>query len=462
MTSSHAIVIGGSVAGILAARTLSKTFDRVTVIERDTLPQGPEYRDGVPQAHHAHALLAQGQSIMQEFFPSLKADLAEIGSPEMHWGWDTATMSPGGWLRRFKTGVVTNVVSRISLEWLLRRRLVELPNVTILEQQEVTELLSNAERDTVTGVALRSRADRSEQTLFADLVVDTSGRNSKSPQWLEALGYTAPEETTVNAFLGYSSCWFTPPPNFEYTWKVLLVNSRPQWGIKRGGGVFVVEGNRWIVTLAGMNRDYPPTDYEGFLAFAKSLVAPQLYEAIHRAEPISPVYGYRRTDNRQRHYERQAMPENLIIMGDAYCCFNPIYGQGMTVAAVEAKLLEAVLSGYQPDQLKGFGAAFHQRLDQLVRQPWLMATGEDLRYPETEGALEPSMRLAQKYIDRFVRILPYDEAASQAFMEVMNLTRAPQTLVGPKYFFRLLRHFRASSQVNDSLNLPIQRYTDAP
>lgn len=461
MTSSHAIVIGGSVAGILTARALSNHFGRVTVIERDTLPQGPEYRDGVPQAHHAHALLAQGQTIMQEFFPTLKADLAELGSPEMHWGWDTATMSPGGWLRRFKTGIVTNVCSRIGLEWLLRRRLAEMPNVSILEQQEVTALLSNAERDTITGVALRSRADRSEQTILGDLVVDASGRGSKTPEWLKTLGYTAPEETVVNAFLGYSSCWYTPPANFEYAWKVLLVNSRPQWGIKRGGAAFVVEGNRWIVTLAGMNRDYPPTDHEGFLEFAKSLTSPYLYEAIHKAEPISPVYGYRRTDNRQRHYEKQRMPENFIVMGDAYCCFNPIYGQGMTAAAIEARLLNEVLAGYKSTALQGFSKDFHQRLAKFARHPWLMATGEDLRYPETEGELEFSLRLAQKYIDRFVRILPYSEEASQAFMELMNLTRKPHSLLTPKYMLLLLRHFRESAELNDSINLPIQRYTDA-
>jgi 2-polyprenyl-6-methoxyphenol hydroxylase-like FAD-dependent oxidoreductase len=456
--SSHAIVIGAGIGGILTARVLRDYFDQVTVIERDRLPDAPQTRPGVPQGRHAHALLAQGQQIMEALFPGLADDFVAMGAPRMVWGQDTATLTPGGWVRRFDSGIVTNVCSRVGLEWHLRRRLLMYDNVQILQERTVQRLLTTPDQQTITGVKIESKHTRHTEDLYADLVLDASGRSSRTPQWLQELGYEPPAETIVNAHLGYATRWYAAPTHFEPDWKVLTISVRPETGLLRGGGIFQVEGGHWLAILAGTNRDYPPTDEAGFLDFARSLPTPVLYEAIKDAEPVSPVYGYRRTENRWLHYEKLArLPERLVITADAFCGFNPIYGQGMTVAALDAQALDALLRERGTAQLDGFGRESHRRLAKAVENAWLMSTGEDLRYPATEGQ-RPGWptRLIQRYLDRLIRTLPRDEAAALAFMQAMNLTVAPAELLRPRIVWRVLVG-SLTNQRDDTLNAPVNR-----
>jgi 2-polyprenyl-6-methoxyphenol hydroxylase-like FAD-dependent oxidoreductase len=457
---THAIVIGGSMAGLLAARALSNHFDRVTLIERDTLPDGPEFRNGVPQAHHLHVILAQGRKILLEMLPELADDLTAIGSPQVDLGLDACGLAVGGWSKRVKSGLITNLCSRVALEWIVRHRLSMFDNIHFLSESQVESLVTSADRKTVTGVVVLSRRDQSTQTLEADLVVDASGRGSKAPEWLESLGYQKPTETIVNPFLGYATRWYEPPANFRYNWKFMLLGARPQQGIMRGGAIVLLEGNRWAVTLAGTNKDYPPTDETGFMAFAKSLPAPELYEALKDAKPISPVYGYRRTENRWRHFEHlERTPERFIVMGDAYCAFNPIYGQGMTVAAMEAHALDEMLNQHILD---GFATRFHQHLPKVVENAWLLATGEDLRYPLTEGERPGKItRFIQKYIDRMIEILPYSAELGVAFLQTTNLTRPPTSLLHPRFFFTVLRYQLLGFEKDNQDNAPVQGYTEA-
>lgn len=460
--SKHAIVIGASMAGLLAARVLSDHFDHVTVIERDKLPDGPEFRAGVPQARHAHALLAQGQQIMEDLFPELKDDFVAMGSPEMRWGLETATLTPGGWVKRFDTGLKTNVCTRVGLEWAIRRRLSARDNVIFLQERQIAQLLTIPDRSRVTGVRVENRQGGDEQELLADLVVDASGRGSKTPEWLVELGYSAPQETIVNAHLGYATRWYNMPPNVDVDWKVLLLNARPKLGLKRAGAIFQVEGDRWLTILAGTNYDYPPTEEDEFMAFAKSLASPALYEALQYAEPISPIYGYRRTENVRHHYDKlDRFPDGLVVMGDAFCAFNPIYGQGMTVASLDAQTLDTLLAERRGN-LAGLPAEAHKRLAQTVENAWLMATGEDLRYPETEGTRPGWLdRVVQRYLDLVMRALPRDEAAALAFMQAMNLTKAPAELLHPRILWKVLLD-RLVSTPDDNLNAPVLHVREAP
>jgi 2-polyprenyl-6-methoxyphenol hydroxylase-like FAD-dependent oxidoreductase len=452
--NSHAVVIGGSMAGLMAARVLSNHFERVTIVERDKLPDMAEYRAGVPQARHLHVLLAHGREIIQGMFPNIHADLMAHGVPYIDLLNDGTMLTAGGWAKRFDSGLRTYLGSRVTLEFYVRQHLMRLANVTILPESDVESLVSDGGR--VTGVKIVSRHDQSKQTLSADLVVDTSGRGSKVPEWLTEMGYAAPEETTVNAYLGYSTQWFEPPQNFDANWKMILITARPKAGITRGGGVFMVEGNRWIVTVAGVNKDYPPTDTEGFLEFTKTLASPAVYEAIRHATPVSQVYGYRRTDNRWRHYELlERFPERL---GDSFCAFNPVYGQGMTVAAIEARELDSMLR--ENPSLDGLPTRFHKRLSKHIQKAWLLATGEDLRYPGTEGKRPGAFeRLVQLYVDRVLETMPYDSEVTRAFVQTSNLYKPPTVLFHPRVVWSVIRHrFLNRVPADASANAPVSRF----
>lgn len=281
---SHALVIGGSIAGLLTAQVLTQYFNRVTIIERDIFSDQPEYRPGVPQAHHLHVLLKRGLEIIEQLFPGIEIELAASGALSINASADYLWFGLGGLTPRFTSDLNIYSFSRNLLEWTIRRRLVANNRVVFVQAVQVTSLLSNPEKTQVTGVQVRRKLDSSQdehkrQTDFtADLVVDASGRNSRTPQWLQAMGYKPPRETVINSFLGYASRWYQIPKNEQVDWQGVLVAVKAPG--TRGGVITAVEGNCWVVTLAGVGRDYPPTDKAGFLDFARSLRSPIIYEAI--------------------------------------------------------------------------------------------------------------------------------------------------------------------------------------
>jgi 2-polyprenyl-6-methoxyphenol hydroxylase-like FAD-dependent oxidoreductase len=445
----HAIVVGASMAGLLAARVLSGHFARVTVVERDRLPEGPAFRKGVPQSRHLHALLARGAALMERLFPGLQAELRAAGAVTVAWPGDVLMLTRGGWCRRFRPGISVISCSRELLEWHVRRRLATSARIHLLQECDAVGLVPSEDGTAVTGVRVRSRPGRdprfpAPEDLRADLVVDASGRDSRTPEWLAALGYPRPQQSRITSFLGYSSRYYAPLADFQDDWRVLFLQANPPADV-RGGGLFPVEGNRWLVTLAGAGRDYPPTDDAGFLEFARGLRSPILYETIRRAQPLTPVVGYQRTDNQLRHYERlRRFPERLLVLGDAVCAFNPIYGQGMTVAAQAAVLLHHTLREQERRQpsgeLAGLARRFQRRLAKANATPWLMATGEDLRVPGTEGARpDLSTRLMHRYLDRVLAVATENATVNRAFLEVLNLLRPPTRLFEPSVLVRVLR-----------------------
>ncbi|HET9530109.1 MAG TPA: 2-polyprenyl-6-methoxyphenol hydroxylase-like oxidoreductase, partial [Blastocatellia bacterium] len=385
----HAVVIGGSLAGLLAARVLADHFDRVTVIERDQLPLEPASRKGVPQARHLHVLLARGRLILEEMFPGIMQELAEASAPMADMAADVKWLTPAGWGVRFKSNIGILPTSRDLLEFRVRRRVSAIPGIYFIDECDVTGLTSNAARDRITGLRLNLRTRPHWDTerfnnLQADLVVDAGGRGSKTPKWLEELGYAPPEETVINAFLGYASRIYRQPES-RRDWQGLYVQAAPP-AHTRGGVLFPIEGNRWLLTIVGLGRDYPPTDEAGFLEFARSMRTPIIYDAIKDAEPLSDIYTYRATENRVRHYEHLTRrPEGLIVMGDAACAFNPVYGQGMTTAALGAETLRECIEHQRArhaGDLTGIEARFQKRLAKANSAAWMLATGEDLRVPQ--------------------------------------------------------------------------------
>jgi 2-polyprenyl-6-methoxyphenol hydroxylase-like FAD-dependent oxidoreductase len=435
-------------AGMLTARVLSDHFDQVTIIERDRLPNEPASRPGVPQARHLHALLPRGCRILEEFFPGFDQEMLAAGALEKDVADDIAWMTPQGWGVNFKSGLRFFTFTRDLLDYVVRRQVKSLARVRFVEECEVTGLLTGADGRAVNGVAIRHRPSAgeragAEEELSAELVVDASGRASKMPSWLQAIGYDAPAETVINAHLGYASRIYELPADLHAKQKAIFVQSAPPTHT-RAGIMFPVEGNRWLATLGGGDRDYPPTDEAGFLEFARSLRSPLFYEAIRNARALTPISGYRFTENRRRHYERlKRWPENLLVTGDGACAFNPVYGQGMTTAALGAQLLDRLLREQKrrraDGDLTGLARNFQKRLARVNATPWTLATGEDYRYRGTEGGLpSPMDRFMHRYINHVFQLTTRNIPVRRRFLEVQGMLKLPTVLFHPAVALRVL------------------------
>jgi 2-polyprenyl-6-methoxyphenol hydroxylase-like FAD-dependent oxidoreductase len=321
----------------------------------------------------------------------------------------------------------------------VRRHVEPLDRITLLESHEVTGLRADAAGD-LTGLTVRPRGATGDLDLPADLIVDASGRGSRLPEWLHRLGRARPTETTIDAFLGYVTRYYRLPPDPSRDWKALYVQPAPPEHT-RGGVVFPIENDQWVVTLVGGGRDYPPTDDAGFLAFARSLRSGELADAIAAGEPTSPIWGYRRTANHRRHYERMRdLPGRLLALGDSLCAFNPVYGQGMTVAARQAQRLDGLLRARRGNDLARFTRGAQRAMSAVADDAWLVSTGEDLRYPTTEGArVTLATRISHRYMDRVIRAATHDRDVNAAFLRVLNMIDPPQALLRPGMVIRTLR-----------------------
>jgi 2-polyprenyl-6-methoxyphenol hydroxylase-like FAD-dependent oxidoreductase len=437
MGYGHAVVAGGSMAGLATAQALAETFDAVTLVERDDYPaRGDEFRRGVPQARHLHGLWEGGQRALEQLFPGLTRDLRRAGAHRVGAPEDLRWLNARGWTTRFPARRHMFMLSRELLDHLVRQRLAATPNVTIITGCTVTGLLPDPAG--VSGVHVTC-ADGSVLRLDADLVVDATGRNTRTPHWLAELGYRSPSETRIDASLAYASRRYRIPDGFDGDWKAVVLFARPPHH-RRAAGLFPIEGNRWIVTLAGVGGDRPPTDEAGFLDFARSLRSPLIYETIRHAEPLTDITAYQRTENRRRHYEKlRRWPERLIVVGDAACAFNPLYGHGMSVAAQTALALQHILRESPPHQ-SGFARKVQRTVARCGDPAWLIATGEDLRYPTTTGATAgPATRLTHRWLDRVTSASNTDPVVNAALFDVLALLAPPTTLFRPSIAWRALR-----------------------
>ncbi|MEZ4861458.1 MAG: hypothetical protein R3C14_09130 [Caldilineaceae bacterium] len=446
----HAIVIGGSMAGLLAARVLSHHFQRVTLLERDPISDQPEARKGQAHTRHLHGLLAKGLETMSSYFPGLVDDLVAGGAMAVDMGEGMRWYVEGGYRRQFKSGMIGALMSRPFLEWQIRRRVLALPNVTLRSGCAAATLQTDPDHSRVTGVMLTPR-DQAGQTeiLSADLVIDAGGRGSSSPKWLVELGYAKAQESFVKVNVGYATRLYRRRPGDMTGAQLLMIAPAPPHG-KRTGLIFPMEGDRWICTLSGWAGDHAPTDEAGFMAFAHSLPAPDLYDMLTHLEPISEFIPYKFPGSLRRHYEKLArFPEGYLVLGDAICSFNPVYGQGMTSAAMQAAALDQLLD--KGHELEGLWRAFFKAAAQVVDIPWQLAVGEDFRYPETEGVKPAGVDLINRYVSQVHRATHHDPEVYTAFLKVMNLMAAPTSLFHPKVLWRVWRSSRKSPHRTPSL-----------
>jgi 2-polyprenyl-6-methoxyphenol hydroxylase-like FAD-dependent oxidoreductase len=431
----RAVVLGASMAGLLAAKVLSDSYGQVTVIDRDELPEASTHRRGVPHGRHIHGLLARGQQALEELFPGLTAELVAHGVPAGDMQADTRLFFSGHRLRQAPAGLVVLCASRPVLEGRVRARVRALPNVRLVDRCDVVGLATTPDRRRVTGARLLRRADGSaEEALGADLVVDATGRGARTPAWLEALGYPRPEREQVRVGLGYASRIYRLPPDALGGDLAVLHAATPRH--PRAGALQVLEGDRWMVTLAGILGDHPPTDPVGFLDFARSLRFPDIYQAVRDAEPLDDPVAFRFPASVRHRFEQlDRFPGGLLVMGDAVASFNPIYGQGMSVAALEALALRRHLEhGTAPRPRNWF-----RELARVVDVPWDIAAGGDLVFPGVQGRRTAKVRLVNAYLARLHAAAAHDADLAGAFLRVAGLVAPPGSLLRPGVAARVLR-----------------------
>ncbi|MEV4418246.1 squalene monooxygenase [Catellatospora sp. NPDC049609] len=441
--SDHAVVLGASIGGLLAARVLSESFARVTIFDRDRLPvDGVTGRKGVPQGDHTHGLLARGRQVLEELFPGFADDMAVVGAVSADVQGDGVWINHGHRVAAKQTGLFGLGVTRVALEAYVRRRVAELPNVELRERHEALGLLCSGDRSRVTGVQVLP-AGGTELRLDADLVVDATGRGNRGPTWLSELGYEKPAEEHVDPLTYYESrVYHRKPGQLNFTSAVIS----PSPDLPIGGAALPVEGNRWMMTLVGVGKDGTlPADRDGYTGFTRRLPSDELFQLVTRCEPAGPGLRLRLPVSVRRRYERLArLPEGLVSIADAICSFNPAYAQGMTVAAVEAIALRDCLR----QGLDGLPRRFYAAASKVIDVPWGMAVGADLSHPEVEGPRSRKTNFINRYVARLHIAAARHPAVGYAFLSVANLMSPPQRLFSPGVLARVLWYGRRPSRIS--------------
>ncbi|MEU0468277.1 2-polyprenyl-6-methoxyphenol hydroxylase-like oxidoreductase [Amycolatopsis sp. NPDC006131] len=435
---THAVVLGAGMGGLLAARVLAGSYDRVTVVERDHLGETVAHRRGIPQGRHVHALLPRGGEIVEELFPGLLGELVADGGTVLT-DYSRLHFSPGG--HRLSPEMELPPMhqpSRPFLETHVRNRLRRLSTVDLRDGCDVTGLTATAAGDRVTGVRLQRRAPGSpEEVLSADLVVDALGRGARTPAWLAELGYRRPAEVEVPVQLRYTSRLVRLRPG-AVPETLVVVGATPER--PNGMALFAYEDDTWLFTVAGYAGDHPSPRYDAMVDFAAQCAPPHLIEALRTAEPLSDVATFAFPASRWRRYDKlRRFPDGLLVFGDAICSFNPIYGQGMSVAALEALALRDCLR--QGD--RHLARRFFRAAAKPIGVAWKLSVGSDLALPQIEAPRPLPVRLVNRYVAKVLTAAEEDPVVAAQFMRVSAFLDPPSALMRPSILARVTGTGRA-------------------
>jgi 2-polyprenyl-6-methoxyphenol hydroxylase-like FAD-dependent oxidoreductase len=446
---AHAVVLGAGMGGLLSARVLADHFERVTLVERDLLPDEPRPRRGLPQARHVHVLLPRGGRIMEDLFPGFLAELTEAG---VQFSRDLGSVyfkvnghrffhsAEAEGARRGPDEVAMCAPSRPFLESRVLRRVRSLPNVDVLDGWEVAGLMTDDRITRVTGARIASRAASPVQRgLPADLVVVATGRSSRTGAWLRAMGYAPPQEEVLPIDLKYVTQQVRFPDGSIDPLTALQVGPTPER--PTAVGACAQEGGTWVVTMAGYAGHHPPMDRHAWLEFGEQLLPREYAEAFRAAEPVGDLHQHRFGANVRRRFDKlERFPRGLLATGDALCSFNPIYGQGMTVAGIEALTMGQVLHHGEDD----LAARFFKTVAKPIGEAWRFATGGDLAMPSeiVPGPRPLPFRAVNSYLDRVMTAAEEDPVMAWRFFDVTGLDAPAAALFTPDSLRRVASHGR--------------------
>jgi flavin-dependent dehydrogenase len=434
MISSHqrdVVIIGASLAGLFAAAAAATAGARTMIIERDVLPDQPVPRKGVPQGRQPHVLLHRGLLAAEELVPGIRGDLLSHGAVPIDTG-TIAWLGEYGWLPTWIPAYQTVSATRPLLEHLVRQLVCDLDGVTIREGVRATDLRRNARHWQV--------VCEEATVVQADLVIDASGRGSRLPHWLGELGIPVTEPLTIDAHLGYACrtyrCIGKPPIDIA-----VVIAATPQTG--RGALAIPVEDGQWLIIAGGYGDRRPSRVVEEFDEFLATLPDPAIFDLTRHLEPVSDIAIHRQTGNRRNRYGKsRAWPAGLLAVGDAYCAFNPVYGQGITVAACQALLIRDALkhdrtpAGHGPVETR----RLQRRIGAAADLPWTVATTEDLRHPSSTGSQSRLQRLVGLWTAELARLAAHgDRGAFVAFARLYHLMASPAILFNPAVIFSACR-----------------------
>jgi 2-polyprenyl-6-methoxyphenol hydroxylase-like FAD-dependent oxidoreductase len=443
-SGAHAVVVGASMAGLLAARALRGPYDRVTVLDRDALPDDATPRRGVPQGRQLHLLLSRGAMILGDMFPGLPEELEAAGVAVLR-RYCEGSVTLGGYTFALPEGPAEYPIyqaTRPFLESRVRGRVAELAGVEIVPGTEATGLLHDAARGRVTGVRLRQVRDGAARDLPADLVVDATGRSGRTPVWLRELGFPAPAEEQLAVDVMYGSRLLRLAPGALGPLRFLVIGAVP--GRPRALALVAVEGGRWVLGVVGYPGHYPPTDPAAYDDYVDTIAPAPVAAALRAAEPLGDVVSHRFPANLRRRYDKlDRFPTGYLVTGDALCSFNPLYAQGMTVAALEAEALRACLvrGGGADDDL---AKRFFRAAAKPVELAWQLATGADLSLPEVPGPRSPKVRAGIAYTARVQAAASADPVVADGVGRVFAFVDPPQNLMAPAFLARVMRARRGA------------------
>lgn len=419
-------------AGLCAARVLADRFERVVVIDRDELPATPDWRKQVPQGRHVHLLLVAGAQRLERWFPGIIEELHRGGAVDVDLSADLYWYQAGGVARRPPSSLHGPSMSRPFLEWTVRQRVSALTNVTIRPKTAVTGLRLD---DAGTRVAAVELADGSD--IACDLIVDASGRQAHSLDWLEPLGYEPPPVSRVEIDTRYVSQVFRRHEIPARDWKTAGIIDNPE--TKRLAMALPIEGERWIVMFGGVHGEVAPLDLDERRSYAKTFPTPEIADIVASSEPLGEPATHRFPSSQRRHVERmKRFPLGWVLVGDAVGSFNPIYGQGMTSTALQVEALAAELDRARAID-RSFARRYFKAAGRIVNVAWSTAVGSDFAYPETTGPKPAGTDLVNRYMDRVLIAAHHDDAVSLRFNEVVAMVRRPESLFTPRFLLRVLR-----------------------